>query len=157
MKASDILNRLTGISCPVFGISWNPPETQRSIARKTILFLEARRVLFQELNAEFACHCVTSIIEIKDFLTSILPDISEGSELEGYIRSMRNACNTFLSKCPIENKKNKCDYCKPYTLENMFFVYALGELRGVFGIMIGQISKAFGIDVEDNLAQIIPE
>ena len=27
----------------------------------------------------------------------------------------------------------------------------------VFGVMIGQIAKAYGLDVEDDLAQIIPE
>jgi len=29
-------------------------------------------------------------------------------------------------------------------------------MRGVFGIMIGQIASSYGIDVEDDLAQIIP-
>lgn len=36
-------------------------------------------------------------------------------------------------------------------------ISAYGELRGVFGVMIGQIAKAYGIDVEDELADIIPE
>lgn len=43
------------------------------------------------------------------------------------------------------------------TLDNMIFTSAVGELRGVFGVMIGQIAKAYGIDVEDELADIIPE
>lgn len=39
----------------------------------------------------------------------------------------------------------------------MIFTSAIGELRGVFGVMIGQIAKAYGIDIEDELAKIIPE
>lgn len=43
-----------------------------------------------------------------------------------------------------------------YNIDNWIFTGSW-ELRGVFGIMIGQIAKAYGIDVEDELAQIIPE
>ncbi len=47
--------------------------------------------------------------------------------------------------------------CRSGSIENWIFITAVGELRGTFGIMIGQISKAYGIDVEDELAVIIPE
>ena len=40
MKFSEILNRLTGISTPIVGISWNPPPLEVNIARKVITFLE---------------------------------------------------------------------------------------------------------------------
>jgi hypothetical protein len=33
---------------------------------------------------------------------------------------------------------------------------ALGELRAVFGIHIAQLSAKFGIDIEDELAVILP-
>jgi len=46
LKHTEIFNRLTGISCPLFGVSWNPPESQRKIAQKIIIFLEAKRVLY---------------------------------------------------------------------------------------------------------------
>lgn len=46
MRFTELLNRLTGISCPVFGVSWNPVDTERSIARRIIIFLELRRVLY---------------------------------------------------------------------------------------------------------------
>jgi hypothetical protein len=45
MKLVEITSRLTGISCPVFGVSWTPPEPERAIARRVIAFLENRRVL----------------------------------------------------------------------------------------------------------------
>lgn len=46
---------------------------------------------------------------------------------------------------------------EPGNIDNWIFTSAIGELRGVFGVMIGQIAKAYGLDVEDDLAQIIPE
>ena len=33
---------------------------------------------------------------------------------------------------------------------------ALGELRAVFGIHIGQLAVKYGIDIEDELASILP-
>lgn len=46
MKFKTILSRLTGLSCPWFGISWNPTEAEIIIATRIIRFLEDKRVLF---------------------------------------------------------------------------------------------------------------
>lgn len=156
MKFTELANKLTGISCPIFGISWNPAETQRSIARRIIIFLEARRVLFGDYGDEALCQCIESVTKIKEYLTSELPAIDDSSELNAYIRSMRKSCNKFLSCFP-QNKQDKCRYCKERNPEYWYFVSTIGELRGVFGIMIGQIAKAYGLDVEDDLARIIPD
>ena len=156
MRFSEVLNRLTGISCPVFGVSWNPVDTERSIARRIIVFLEPRRVLYSAYEYESVCPCITSVTEIKNYLTSELQQIDEKSELNAYVRAMRNACNKFLSKCP-DRKEFRCHACQNGNIENWIFTSAVGELRGVFGVMVGQIAKAYGIDVEDDLAQIIPE
>lgn len=156
MKFLELANKLTGISCPLFGISWNPTEPQRNIAKRIIIFLEARRVLFEDFGAEALCQCIDSVTKIKDYLTSELSAVDENSELNGYIRAMRQASNKFLTCFP-KSKQDKCLYCKEGTREYWSFVSAIGELRGVFGIMIGQIAKAYGLDVEDDLSQIIPE
>lgn len=155
MKFSELASRLTGISCPVFGISWDPPEAQRTIAKRIIIFLEARRVLYADYDVEALCQCIESVTKIKEYLTSELPAVTEGTELNSYIRAMRKASNEFLSCFP-DNKSDKCRYCNHGTKEYWQFVTAIGELRGIFGVMIGQISKAYGLDVEDDLAQIIP-
>lgn len=156
MKFSEILNRLTGISCPVFGLSWNPAETQRAVARRIIIFLEGKRLLSADFGDEAVCHCAESALEIKNFLTNELPNVDENSELTSYIRAMRTATNKFLNRFPKE-KSERCVMCRSGSIENWIFITAVGELRGIFGIMIGQISKAYGIDVEDELAVIIPE
>lgn len=156
MKHTEILNRLTGLSCPLFGISWNPPESQRSLARKIIIFLEPRRVLYSAYEYESVCPCIQSVTEIKNYLTSELPGIDDGSDLNSYVRAMRNTCNKFLTKCP-DRKEFRCHACESGNIENWIFTSALGEMRGVFGVMIGQIAAAYGLDVEDDLAQILPD
>lgn len=156
MRFSEILNRLTGISCPIFGVSWNPAETERAISRRIIIYLEARRVLYAEFGDEAVCQCIDSVIEIKKYLTYELPNIDENSELNSYVRAMRTATNKFLSRFPKE-RDQRCAMCSKGSIENWIFISAVGELRGVFGVMIGQIAKAYGIDVEDDLAMIIPD
>lgn len=47
MKFKEIIKRLTGISTPIFGISWNPENTSSDVAKRAISFLEDRRVLVQ--------------------------------------------------------------------------------------------------------------
>jgi hypothetical protein len=150
------MNKVTGVSCPLFGISWNPEETQRTIARKIIIFLEPRRVLYAPYGIESLCQCIESVSKIKDYLTSELQHLDESTELSTYVRAMRKACNRFLSMFPGE-KYEKCQYCHFGSEENWTFISSIGELRGLFGIMIGQVAKAYGIDVEDDLAQIIPD
>lgn len=34
MKFSEIAQRLTGISCPIFGVSWTAPEAEVTVARR---------------------------------------------------------------------------------------------------------------------------
>ena len=155
MRFSEMLNRITGISCPIFGVSWNPAETERTAARRIIVFLEPRRVLYSPSEFEVPEYCVESVLNKREYLTSELQKIDEKSKLNLYVRSMRNACNVFLNRCP--TKERFGDYSMGMgTLGYMIFAASIGELRGNFGVMIGQIAKAYGIDVEDKLAQIIP-
>jgi len=46
MKFSEIANRLTGISTPLGGVSWQSSDLEVSAARRVIAFLENRRVLY---------------------------------------------------------------------------------------------------------------
>ena len=156
MKFTDVLNRLTGVSCPIFGVSWNPGELERTVARRVIVYLEPRRVLYEAFEYESVCPSVSSVLDIKNYLTSELQNIDEDSELNNYLRAMRNACNKFLSRVP-DSKDFRCVACRPGNIESWIFSSALGEMRGVFGVMIGQIAKAYGLNVEDDLARIIPE
>lgn len=157
MKFNEILNRITGLSCPVFGISWNPKETERSVAKKIIIYLEAKRVLYLPSEMEVPSQCIHSVIEIRNFLTGKMSDIDERSHLYAYISAMRKACNKFLSKCDKRNKDIIIHGGDWGHWASWTFASALGEMRGTFGSMITQIASAYGLDVEEELATIIPE
>ncbi len=70
---------------------------------------------------------------------------------------MRIVCRKFLNQ--YSNKDNKVHlYLHNFDSVNSWkFNSALGELRGAFGIMLAQMAVAYGIDIEDELAMILPE
>ena len=156
MKFLEITNRLTGISIPVFGISWKPPEPQVTIARRVITFMEDRRVLFSPSEMEIPRHCVSSILEIRHYLTKELQASTSMNELTDSLRAMRSACRKFLTI--VEDKKYETrDFAWNLSgMSSWVFMSALGELRGVFGIHIARIAAHHGLDVEDELASILP-
>ena len=43
-----------------------------------------------------------------------------------------------------------------YAWQSWIFFAALGELRGVFGLHIAKIAAQYGLDIEEDLASILP-
>lgn len=156
MNFTDIRERLTGISCPFFGISWNPTEIDRTKANRIIRFLEDRRILYNLYEQECPDHCVRSIIEIRHYLTDKIQEISPDTQLYGFVSAMRKASRKFLNQFSDKDKDVRL-YINNYDcISSWKFNSALGELRGTFGIMIAQIAVAYGINVEEELASILP-
>ena len=154
MDFKEISKRLTGISTPVFGVSWNPENTSADIARKVIVFLEDRRVLYNPNEMEVPSHCVRSVLEIRSFLTNKISQTNE-KELLGSLKALRAACRKFLdivgSRDEIISFGNQKGHWASWEFNG-----AVGELRGVFGIHIAKIAAAYGLDVEDALSKILP-
>lgn len=153
----DIKERLTGISCPFFGISWNPSESERKVAQRVIRFLEDRRVLYNPSELESPRYCVESVCRIREYLTSEMQQINNDSNLFSYMKAMRIACRKFLNRCSSKDDRFLDEARYNGNFSSWVFGSALGEMRGTFGNMVAQISAAYGIDIEDDLATIIPE
>lgn len=156
MKFKEILKRITGISTPVFGISWNPDNTERDLAQEIISHLEDRRVLYNPSIVESPHHCVESVLQIREFLTSKIGKMDQGSELTKSLRAMRAACRKFLDRSGY-NEGPFLIRLGDHMGRSWDFITAVGELRGVFGIHLAKIAVAYGIDVEEDLASIIPD
>lgn len=158
MKFKSILSRLTGISTPVFGISWQPPEADIDAAARIVAFLEDRRVLYVPSEVEVPAHCVASLLEIRAFLTAEIGKGRLGQPLEESLRAMRVSCRRFLDVAEAADGRYGWDVhaYRPGHSAQWDFDSALGQLRGVFGIHIARIAAAYGLDVEDDLATILP-
>jgi hypothetical protein len=155
MKFSEIANRLTGISTPLGGASWQPAEMEVGAARRVIAFLEDRRVLYEPEQMEVPDHCVHSVIEIRHRLSEELGKLEGGSELAASLRAMRAACRKFLERVGTDGREG-IHHANGWGSHSWTFGSALGELRGTFGIHVAKIAAAFKLDVEDRLASILP-
>jgi hypothetical protein len=151
MKFTELIVRLTGISCPIFGVSWNPPEADVTIARRVIAQLEDRRALYTDLERQIPEFCVTSILEIRrDILTAEITKLDTDNELAKNLRAMRAACRRFLTKVESSPATNPGE--RPYWVTDG----TLGELRSILGLHIAIIAVKYGLDLEDELASILP-
>jgi uncharacterized protein DUF6650 len=155
MKFGEIANRLTGISTPFGGASWQPAEMEISAARRVIAYLEDRRVLYEPEQMEVPDHCVHSVIEIRHRLSDELGKLDGSSELAASLRAMRVACRKFLERVGT-NGRDGIHHANGWGFHSWTFGSALGELRGTFGVHVARIAAAFKLDVEDRLASILP-
>lgn len=155
MRFKEVLARLTGLSSPVFGVSWNPPELHIQVARRVIAFLEDRRVLFVPSEMEVPDHCVRSVLEIRRFLTTELQSLDGDSELADSLRALRAACRKFMDNVGARSDIIVFGAHRGHWA-SWEFNGALGELRGVFGIHIARLAATHGLDVEGELASILP-
>ena len=154
MSYKEVLKRITGFSTPVFGISWKPPKPEVVTARRVLAFLEDRRVLYNPYHLEVAEQCVQSVLEIRRFLTDVVGELEADSKLGEHLRAIRAACRAFLD----ENSTGSHRVLRPSwagPFESSFFT-ALGELRSAIGVHIAAIAVMHGLDVEANLASVLP-
>lgn len=155
MKFKEIASRLTGFSVPVFGVSWNPPEPEVAVARRVLVFLEDRRVLFNPYHLEVADQCVRSVLEIRSFLTAEIGRLAGDSKLGEHLRGIRAACRKFLDDMPSgPGRMLRSHWVGPF--ESEFFTQ-LGELRASIGLRIAAIALMYGFDIEGELASTLPE
>lgn len=155
MRFKEVLARLTGLSSPVFGVSWNPPEPHVHVARRVVTFLEDRRVLFVPSEMEVPDHCVRSVLEIRRFLTTELQSLDGHSELADSLRALRAASRKFMNA--VGARPDIIVFgAHPGHWASWEFNGALGELRGVFGVHIARLAAAHGLDVAGELASILP-
>ena len=108
MKFTEIANRLTGISTPLLGVSWQPNDLEVSAARRVIAFLEDRRVLYAPDELEVPDHCVHSVLEIRHFLSGELGKLDTKSEFAASLRAMRAACRKFLDRVGVDGREVTC-------------------------------------------------
>jgi hypothetical protein len=138
--------RLTGISTPWIGTSWEYCETDADIARRLICFLEDRRVLYESLNAQTFFYVGRSASEIREMLTQELDGVT-AEPLAVLMREARAHLRRFMSEL---NRIEESGIYEPMTRDQQ--VLALGEMRGHVNPLIAQIAASYEIEVEEELA-----
>ena len=156
MRVKEIVGRLTGLNLGPFGASWTPPEPDVARAKRVVAQLEDRRVLYNPTELEVPAHCVASIVDIRRLLTTELETVPDSSPLRQSLRAMRAACRKFLDHIQARGEDVVAYGWQPGHWASWEFNSALGELRGVFGVHLAQIAACYQIDIEPDLASILP-
>lgn len=156
MQFREVVSRVTGLSVPIFGVQWNPPEAECVAARRVLAFLEDRRVLYVPSEMELPHHCVESVLRIREFITAELGKLNSDQELAQSLRAMRAACRKFLATVQADDQRIVQFGAHQGHYASWVFNGAVGELRGVFGVHVARLAASHGLDVEDELASILP-
>ena len=144
----DLSRRITGFPTPVFGVSWTPSAAEHAVVRGFLTFLEDRRVLFQPFLMEVEHEVHRSVHAIRQRCAEDLTKLDAQSRAVGPIRAIRAACRRFLDETPDEWSNRFHD--------SPSFFTALGELRGSVGVQIAILAVHYKIELEDELASIVP-
>ena len=92
-----LLNRIRGFSTPFGGLSWQAVEPGEAIARRVLLFLADRRVLYAKWQDEEVVHAVPkSVQEIRRFLSTLLDSRPQDDKLADVLVELQEHCRNFL-------------------------------------------------------------
>lgn len=168
IRAKDMLNRITGFSTPLFGLSWNSPASDRDTVRNFLAFLEDRRALFNPQPAEVEDHVISSINMIRAECTTAVGSLSEKAPGILHVRAIGSACRRFLDepyprfdnimerrRDPHFDQEDSHGRLRRGTHPAAFFT-ALGEFRAFVGSQVAILSNIYNIDIHGDLIRILP-
>ncbi|MBD5151195.1 MAG: hypothetical protein HDT16_01570 [Oscillibacter sp.] len=149
MKLRDIMDWITGISTPFFGISWQHRETERDVALKVIMYLQTKRVLFHPTDLEVPQHCMRSVLDMKQFLTSMLLEVHDKDRIVLYLKEMIVACNNCLTNTYTNLLSSSCDiWGKDFSDDELEFFLKLSLFRKAIAVDVEQLAKVYKLDVD---------
>jgi len=146
-----ILKRYTGFTCPIFGLQWDASASDIEVARDVVAELKDRRVLYAPIRLEEAGHYVQAIGEIRDLLSDPLNELEYQSPLDTQVRKMRRAARRFIDRVGHSGFNTFAPPVRRSILRR-----ELARLRDRFGEAVAEISISHGVEVDEDLASIIP-
>jgi hypothetical protein len=146
IKFLELARHITGISVPVFGVSWNPPASEREVVRQVFVFLEDRRALYHHHWVEVEHEVVDSVQLARTEITRALQQLPEGSKAVPFLRAMRSAIREYLDSTGPRGASSR-----PFP-----YVEELGRLRAIIGMNIAYLAVQYGIDIQGELGRLVP-
>ena len=112
-------------------------------------------MLWKDFSVEIEEHCVLSAERARQELTALLTNPEIGRQLAGRIEAIRAAFREFMDEVGDDYDHG---YRRPrYGDRTDALSLALGRLRALVGVQVGEIAAAWDVNVPDNLATIVPD
>lgn len=140
-----------------FSVSWKATPPDREVLRTLFIRLANRRALFSkgvQLNGH---HVAESVLKMRDAITDAKLNISEDKTTQELLQAMLQACLTFTDTLPDKNDLNAVFYVVREPEECAVFSGNLVEMRHLIGKCVGELAKAYNIDLDSNLARIVDQ
>lgn len=147
--------RLTGVSSPFSGASWETVPGDGEVARAVIRFLEDRRLLFGQRHAEDERHCVASALQIRKFHTTQITREKPGKDLERCLEGMRTSFRHFMERGGPDGRNFTNGY--HYVSGVGAFQLFIKNLRNEVGLYFAYMLSNYSIDVSPELRTILPK
>ncbi len=139
---------LTGINISFAGTgggaSWENTKTPLGHISSLLKFLESKRLLTNPIEMEMADHCVSSALEIKNYISNLRTEVPFDDETDGVLLNLVTTCNIFLDQLsPLRGSgiiyKNGNDWA------NSSFSYSMKEFRQSFRKEIHVLSQKYNL------------
>jgi hypothetical protein len=88
--------KITGISTPFGGISWDENKSKVQKYEYLFIFLSSKRILINPIEMEIPEQCVTSVLDIKKTIVEFSRNIQQIEFDKSVLSHMMNACNIYL-------------------------------------------------------------
>ena len=145
--------RLTGIS--PWGAQWERKDDDREIARRVLNLLADRRMLWRDYSREIEEHCVQSASYARAQLGALLDNPEISADMARCVKALQAAFRAFMNEVGPDEDTRRDHWGHGAGTDPLSM--ALGRLRGIVGVLVGELAGTFGLDVTDDLATIVPD
>ncbi|PRY62849.1 hypothetical protein BCF74_10356 [Knoellia remsis] len=146
--------RLTGVTAGPAGAQWERKDDDREIARRVLNMLGDRRMLWRDFSLEIEEHCVQSANIARQKLGELMDNPEGSSTMAQRLQAIQRHFRDFVDEVgPSEQQWDR--HRSPYGTDPLSV--ALGRLRGLVGVHIGELAAEHDLDVSEELASIVPD
>jgi hypothetical protein len=145
--------RPTGLSLWGVGAQWEHKDDDREIVRRLFNLLEDRRMLWKDFSLEIEEHCFRSADIARQQIGQLLDNPEISPELSGKMKAIQRAFRDFMNDAGDDQHWEH----RHAGMGTDRLPVALGTLRGLVGVQLGDLAALYEIDVAGDLASIVPD
>lgn len=145
--------KINGVSIPIFGISWEYTESEKTAIKNLFIFLESKRLLVDPIKMELPDECALSAIEIKKFIVDLLINYTFSIDTENCLKSMLDSCNEYLNGLKLKERDHIIYKNQQGDWFDAKFSMIMKKFRSIFRNNIEVLSNNFNLTFNKKIPQ----